>query len=96
MRLPLIQLFINNEWHRSKAGGSFDTINPTTEQKIAEIQCAGKEDVDLAVKAARNAFRLIVYFFWCSSNLCFDKSFSTIYVDWAQHGVVWMHRNVVS
>ncbi|XP_037813906.1 aldehyde dehydrogenase, mitochondrial [Lucilia sericata] len=51
-------LFINNEWHKSKSGKTFETINPTTEKAIAEIQCAGKEDVDLAVKAARDAFKL--------------------------------------
>uniref|UniRef100_A0A1I8QDB6 Aldehyde dehydrogenase domain-containing protein n=1 Tax=Stomoxys calcitrans TaxID=35570 RepID=A0A1I8QDB6_STOCA len=51
-------LFINNEWHKSKTGKTFETINPTTEKSIADIQCAGKEDVDIAVKAARNAFKL--------------------------------------
>ncbi|KAM8714740.1 hypothetical protein ACLKA7_001148 [Drosophila subpalustris] len=51
-------LFINNEWHKSKSGNTFGTINPTTEQTIAEVQSAGKEDVDFAVKAARQAFKL--------------------------------------
>lgn len=53
------QIFINNEWHRSKSGKTFETLNPTTEQKIADIQYAGKEDVDLAVIAARNAFKWV-------------------------------------
>lgn len=52
-----LQLFINNEWHKSKTGKTFGTINPTTEQKIAEIQAGGKEDIDIAVKAARQAFK---------------------------------------
>ncbi|XP_061395852.1 aldehyde dehydrogenase, mitochondrial-like [Musca vetustissima] len=51
-------LFINNEWHKSKSGKTFETINPSIEKSIAEIQCAGKEDVNLAVQAARNAFKL--------------------------------------
>ncbi|XP_037045593.1 aldehyde dehydrogenase, mitochondrial [Bradysia coprophila] len=51
-------LFINNEWHKSKSGKNFPTINPTTGQVIAEIQEANKQDVDIAVAAARNAFKL--------------------------------------
>jgi len=51
-------LFINNEWHKSKSGKNFPTVNPTTGQVIAEIQEANKQDVDIAVAAARNAFKL--------------------------------------
>lgn len=51
-------LFINNEWHKSKSGKNFPTINPTTGQVIAEIQEANKQDVDIAVSAARSAFKL--------------------------------------
>ncbi|KAH8274153.1 hypothetical protein KR044_012524 [Drosophila immigrans] len=51
-------LFINNEWHKSKSGKSFETINPTTAQSIAEVQSAGKEDIDFAVQSARQAFKL--------------------------------------
>ncbi|EDV33005.1 uncharacterized protein Dana_GF22728 [Drosophila ananassae] len=51
-------VFINNEWHKSKSGKTFETINPTTEESIAEIQCGEKEDIELAVKAARDAFKL--------------------------------------
>jgi len=53
----LLQVFINNEWHKSKSGKIFETINPTTAEVIAEIQCADKEDIDIAVQAARNAFK---------------------------------------
>lgn len=51
-------IFINNEWHKSKSGKTFPTVNPSTEKTIAEIQEGGKEDVELAVKAAQNAFAL--------------------------------------
>jgi len=51
------QLFINNEWVDSKTGETFDTINPSNEEKIASVQCAGVEDVDLAVQAATEAFK---------------------------------------
>lgn len=54
------QVFINNEWHKSKSGKTFETINPTTEESIAEIQCGEKEDIELAVKAARDAFKWVL------------------------------------
>ncbi|KAH8388972.1 hypothetical protein KR215_009094 [Drosophila sulfurigaster] len=50
-------IFINNEWQKSKSGKSFESINPATEEPIAEVQCGCKEDVELAVKAARQAFK---------------------------------------
>jgi aldehyde dehydrogenase (NAD+) len=40
----------------SVSGKTFDTFNPSTEQKIASIQEADVADVDKAVKAARKAF----------------------------------------
>lgn len=51
-------IFINNEWHKSKSGKTFETINPTTGQVITEIQQGSKQDIDLAVEAANEAFRL--------------------------------------
>ncbi|XP_072050603.1 aldehyde dehydrogenase 1A1-like [Amphiura filiformis] len=61
MSLPEVkytQLFINNEFVNSVSGNSFTTINPTTAEKICNVQEADKADVDLAVKAAREAFKL--------------------------------------
>ncbi|VVC98695.1 unnamed protein product [Leptidea sinapis] len=51
-------LFINNEWVKSSDGKTFKTENPATGQVIAEVQQGGKADVDKAVKAAKDAFRL--------------------------------------
>lgn len=51
------QLFINNEWYKSKSGEIFPTVNPATGKTIAQIQAAGKEDVNIAVAAARQAFK---------------------------------------
>ncbi|XP_071084565.1 aldehyde dehydrogenase, mitochondrial-like [Haliotis cracherodii] len=51
------QLFINNEWVDAKSGRTFTTLNPCTGEVICEIQEADKIDVDLAVAAARSAFR---------------------------------------
>ncbi|KAF9888894.1 hypothetical protein FE257_008264 [Aspergillus nanangensis] len=49
-------LFINNEWVQSKEGDKITSINPTDESEICTVQGAGAEDIDDAVKAARNAF----------------------------------------
>jgi aldehyde dehydrogenase (NAD+) len=58
LELPIrTQLFINNDWVDAKSGITFDTINPVDETKIATVHEAGKEDVDLAVKAAAEAFK---------------------------------------
>uniref|UniRef100_A0A1Y1M8E1 Aldehyde dehydrogenase domain-containing protein n=1 Tax=Photinus pyralis TaxID=7054 RepID=A0A1Y1M8E1_PHOPY len=51
-------IFINNEWYKSKSGKTFETINPSTGEVITEVQYASTEDVDLAVKAANDAFKL--------------------------------------
>ena len=53
-----MQIFINNEWQESASGNTFPTINPATEEKIVDVQEADKADVDRAVKAANNAFKL--------------------------------------
>src|SRR5437867_9954008 len=47
------QLFINGEFVDAKSGKTFPTINPATEEKIADVASAGPEDVDVAVRAAR-------------------------------------------
>jgi aldehyde dehydrogenase (NAD+) len=47
-------LFINGEFTPGEA--SFKTVNPATEEVLAEITQAGPSDVDRAVAAARAAF----------------------------------------
>jgi len=47
------RLFINGEFVDAKSGQTFATINPATEEKIADVASGGAEDVDAAVKAAR-------------------------------------------
>jgi aldehyde dehydrogenase (NAD+) len=48
-------LFINGEFAEPKSGDRFVTINPATEEPLAQIAEAGPEDVALAVEAARDA-----------------------------------------
>ncbi|XP_076863777.1 retinal dehydrogenase 2 [Brachyhypopomus gauderio] len=52
------KIFINNEWHDSVSGKTFSTYNPSTGEKICDVQEADKADVDKAVQAARLAFSL--------------------------------------
>ncbi|XP_065169832.1 aldehyde dehydrogenase, mitochondrial-like [Atheta coriaria] len=51
-------IFYNNEWHKSKSGATFETINPSTGKIITNIQKSSAEDVNMAVQAASEAFRL--------------------------------------
>jgi aldehyde dehydrogenase (NAD+) len=50
------KLFINGEFIESKSQKTFETYNPSTGEILANVYEAGKEDIDLAVKAARKAF----------------------------------------
>lgn len=50
-------LFINNEFVKSKGGEKITSINPTDESEITSVYAAGAEDVDIAVAAAREAFK---------------------------------------
>ena len=45
-------LFINNEWRDPSSNEWFDSINPATATKIADIAQASDEDVQDAVRAA--------------------------------------------
>ena len=49
-------LFIGGEFVAPKSGKYFDTINPATEAKLAEVAEADEADVDAAVKAAQRAY----------------------------------------
>ena len=49
-------LFINGKFVKSEAEESFASINPATEQPLAQISEASEADVDKAVKAARQAY----------------------------------------
>lgn len=53
------ELFIDGKWQKPAKGKYFDTISPSTEQKLAEIAEADESDVNKAVKAARNAYEKV-------------------------------------
>src|SRR5262245_11013062 len=48
-------LLINNEWRAAASGKTMDVVNPATEEVIARVASADREDLDHAVKAARAA-----------------------------------------
>ncbi len=50
------RLFIGGKWVASQSGKTMSVIDPSTEQPLAAVAEAGPEDVDLAVRAARQAF----------------------------------------
>ncbi|KAF3310488.1 hypothetical protein TWF173_009487 [Orbilia oligospora] len=50
-------LFVGGEWVKSKAGNKIATINPSTEEEICQVYAAEEDDVDIAVAAARKAFK---------------------------------------
>ncbi len=50
-------LFIGGKFVPPKSGKYFETINPATEEVLAEVAEAGLEDVDAAVRAAEEGYR---------------------------------------
>jgi aldehyde dehydrogenase (NAD+) len=49
-------LFIGGEFVEPKSGTWFETIDPSNEKPLAQVAEAGPEDVDVAVRAARDAY----------------------------------------
>ncbi|ANB13587.1 aldehyde dehydrogenase (NAD(+)) ALD2 [Sugiyamaella lignohabitans] len=52
-------LFINNQFVAAKNGKTLATVNPATEKVITEVHAADKDDVDIAVAAARKAYKTV-------------------------------------
>jgi aldehyde dehydrogenase (NAD+) len=52
---PHYGLFIGGEFVEAEDGQPFKTVNPATEEVLAEVTAAGPRDVDRAVRAAREA-----------------------------------------
>jgi len=54
--LPPGRLFIGGQWVESVEGRTFTTLNPATEEPLAEVSEGRSADIDRAVEAARKAF----------------------------------------
>lgn len=51
------KLFINGNYVDPNGQDTFDVINPATEELIGKASKGNQQDVDLAVQAARQAFK---------------------------------------
>ena len=56
--IKFTKLFINNKFVDAISGKTFPTLNPSTEEEICQVAEGDKADVDEAVRAAREAFKL--------------------------------------
>ena len=52
-------LYINGKFKPSENGRSFHTINPATEEKLAEVSEASEKDVNRAVRSAKEAYEKV-------------------------------------
>src|ERR1700679_3130812 len=50
------QLLIGGRWVSAASGQTLDVFDPATGEVFAQAAAGGAEDIDLAVKAARQAF----------------------------------------
>ena len=50
------RLFIGGQWVDARSGETFDCINPSTGEVLTRVSRGGKDDIDAAVAAAREAF----------------------------------------
>ena len=50
------KMLIDGQWVPSVSGKTFEVLNPATEEVVTHVAEGAKEDIDLAVKAARKAF----------------------------------------
>ncbi|MDC0228353.1 NAD-dependent succinate-semialdehyde dehydrogenase [Alphaproteobacteria bacterium] len=53
---PDTHLFLNGEWKEATAKETLEIINPATEEVIGKVSHARKEDLDIALNSAENAF----------------------------------------
>ncbi|HEY6159957.1 MAG TPA: aldehyde dehydrogenase family protein, partial [Bacteroidia bacterium] len=53
------ELFIGGKFVKPRSGKYFSTINPATEEKLADVAEADERDVDAAVRAARKAYNKV-------------------------------------
>ena len=49
-------MLIDGKWVEAASGKTFTTVDPATEEPLAEVAHGEEEDIERAVKAARKAF----------------------------------------
>ena len=58
-----LKFYINGSWIEPNSVEQIEVLNPATEEVLGNITAGTKEDVDIAVKAASNAFQTYSNFF---------------------------------
>lgn len=53
-------IFYNNEFHASKSGKTFGTINPSTGEEIVQVQESEEADIYAAVASAKLCFETLM------------------------------------
>ena len=53
------KMLIDGKWVEAASGKTFTTVDPATEEPLAEVPAGDKEDVDRAVRAARRPSRTV-------------------------------------
>ena len=48
--------FIDNQWFDARSGKTFEVLNPFTEEVIANVPASDEQDINNAVKVAKNSF----------------------------------------
>ena len=56
-----LDFYINGEWIQSESGEKIEVINPANETVIGHVTAGTKQDVDMAVSAALEAFETFQY-----------------------------------
>jgi len=56
-----LDFYINGEWIQSDSGEKIEVINPANEIIIGHVTAGTKQDVDMAVSAALDAFETFQY-----------------------------------
>ena len=52
-----LNFYINGEWVKSESNELIDVINPANEEIIGQVTAGTKDDIDMAVSAASEAFK---------------------------------------
>ena len=52
-----LKFYINGEWIKSESNELIDVVNPANEEIIGQVTAGTKEDIDMAVNAASDAFK---------------------------------------
>ena len=50
------EMYINGKWVKAKGTGKIKVINPSTEEIIGTIPVGNREDIDYAIKSAKESF----------------------------------------